>query len=91
MCYGNVMGIQHILSPWSQYRVSINVGSYRSAGTGVTETRDAAHVCRVANILGTLETSKLEDALVAEGDPMRPQVSARQVALFAQTIDNLLA
>jgi imidazolonepropionase-like amidohydrolase len=36
------------------------------AGTG-----DAAHVCRRAGALGTLEVGKLADILVVEGDPLR--------------------
>jgi imidazolonepropionase-like amidohydrolase len=36
----------------------------------VAATRDAAHVCRRADRLGTLETGKLADVLVVDGDPL---------------------
>jgi len=37
----------------------------------VAATRDAAHVCRRADALGTLEVGKVADILVVNGDPLR--------------------
>ena len=37
----------------------------------LASTRDAAHVCRVADILGTLEVGKVADVLVVSGDPLQ--------------------
>ena len=36
----------------------------------IAATRDAAYVCRRADTLGTLETGKLADVLVVDGDPL---------------------
>ncbi len=37
----------------------------------VAATRDAAYVCRRADLLGTLEAGKVADVLVVNGDPLR--------------------
>ena len=37
----------------------------------VAATRNAAHVCRLSDSLGTLQVGKLADVLVVEGDPLQ--------------------
>lgn len=37
----------------------------------VSATRNGAHVCRLENELGTLETGKLADILIVNGDPLQ--------------------
>jgi imidazolonepropionase-like amidohydrolase len=44
-------------------------------------TRDAAYVCRRSETLGTLQTGKLADVLVVEGDPLRDLNALTRVLL----------
>ncbi len=37
----------------------------------LASTRDAAYVCRVDDVLGTLEVGKVADVLVVNGDPLQ--------------------
>jgi imidazolonepropionase-like amidohydrolase len=47
----------------------------------VAATRDAAYVCRRADLLGTLEVGKYADILVVNGDPLRNLDALRDVQL----------
>jgi imidazolonepropionase-like amidohydrolase len=47
----------------------------------VAATRDAAYVCRRADLLGTLEVGKVADILVVKGDPLRNLDALREVQL----------
>jgi formylglycine-generating enzyme required for sulfatase activity len=47
----------------------------------VAATRDAAYVCRRADVLGTLEVGKYADILVVNGDPLRNLDVLRDVQL----------
>ncbi len=47
----------------------------------VAATRDAAYVCRRADTLGTLETGKLADVLVVDGDPLEDLQALTNVRL----------
>jgi len=47
----------------------------------LSATRNAAHVCRLDHELGTLETGKLADVLVVDGDPLEDLQALTQVRL----------
>jgi imidazolonepropionase-like amidohydrolase len=47
----------------------------------VAATRDAAYVCRRADVLGTLEAGKTADVLVVNGDPLRTLDALQDVQL----------
>jgi cytosine/adenosine deaminase-related metal-dependent hydrolase len=47
----------------------------------IAATRDAAHVCRRAELLGTLEVGKIADVLVVHGDPLRNLDALRNAQL----------
>gem|GEM_PF-641344 len=50
-------------------------------GVIVAATRDAAHVCRLAGVLGTLEAGKFADVVVVGGDPLRDLEALQDVLL----------
>ncbi len=47
----------------------------------VAATRNAAHVCRLSDSLGTLQVGKLADVLVVEGDPLQDLHALEDVLL----------